>query len=254
VQTHRNPRNETLANVRAEVERASESYYHTPLQQGIDNRTRAFVIERCLPTVRGPHVLELGYIDGLWTDALVGAGHEVDVVEGATRHVAHARERFDGEARVRIFHALFQEFERDRAYNTIVAGDMLRYLEDPVGFLRRAGGWLQPGGVLIVTVPNNRSLHRRIGALMGLESSPTAPNLRDVEVGNRRSYDRYELRSVLVESGFDVRELRGCFLKPLSSEQMQNWDDDLLRAFFEIGEELQDYCWFIYAVCRPARR
>ena len=253
MQTEHDSTKGMLADVRAEVERASQSYYHTPLQRGIDNRTRAFVIERCLPAVRGPRVLELGYIDGLWTDALVDAGHEVDVVEGATRHVAHGRERFEGNAKVRVFHALFQEFEPDRRYDTVVAGDMLRYLDDPIGFLRRAGGWLHADGVAIVTVPNSRSLHRRIGALMGMERGPADANRRDVEVGNRRSYDRYELRSVLIESGFTVVELGGCFLKPLSSDQMQDWDETLLRAFLDVGEELQDYCWFIYAVCRPAR-
>ena len=238
--------------MRAEVERASNSYYHTPLQQGIDNRTRAFVIERCLPFVQGPHVLELGYIDGLWTEALVAAGHAVDVVEGATRHVEHARSRFDGEPLVTIHHALFQEFEPGRRYDTVLAGDMLRYLDDPVAFLRRAREWVVDDGVVVVTVPNSRSLHRRIGTLIGMESSPTAANRRDLEVGNRRSYDRYELRATLVESGLAVTELRGCFLKPLSSEQMQDWTDDLLRAFLEVGDELEDYCWFIYAVCRPA--
>jgi 2-polyprenyl-3-methyl-5-hydroxy-6-metoxy-1,4-benzoquinol methylase len=252
MQAEQDPGKSSLADVRAEVERASRSYYHTPLQQGIDNRTRAFVVERCLPSIRGPRVLELGYVDGLWTDALVAAGHSVDVVEGASRHIAHARERFGENANVNVHHALFQEFEPDRRYDSVVAGDMLRYLDEPVEFLRRVRGWVRPDGVVVVTVPNSRSLHRRVGALMGMERSPTDANRRDVEVGNRRSYDRYELRGVLTESGFTVTDLSGCFLKPLSSEQMQDWSDELLRAFLEVGDELQDYCWFIYAVCRPA--
>lgn len=241
-----------LDDLRAEVERAAGHYYHTPLQVSIDNRTRRFVMSAALPYVRGPRVLELGYIDGLWTDHLVDRKLEVDVVEGAQRHAKHARERYAGMPEVRIFHTLFQEFVPNRRYDSVLAGDMLRYLDDPEGFLRTARSWIAPDGVLIATLPNSRSLHRRIGALLGMEANPTAANDRDREVGNRRSYDRFEFRELLTRSGFRVDVLRGSFLKPLSSAQMADWSDDLLRALADMGEELQDYCWFMYAICSPS--
>jgi len=235
--------------LRAEVERAAKHYYQSPQQRGIDNRTKRFVIERCEPYLKGPRVLELGYVDGEWTDVLLARGFQVDIVEGAAAHVEHARARFGSGHAVRIFHALFQEFEPDCVYDCIVAGDMLRYLPEPAAFLRRASMWLKDDGVLIATLPNSRSLHRRIGSLMGLEPSPWGPNERDREVGNRRGYDRYELRALLQQSGLAVRGLHGCFLKPLSSAQMEGWDDALLRAFLDVGDEIEDYCWFLYAVC-----
>jgi len=238
-----------LEALRAEVERAAQHYYHTPQQRGIDNRTKRFVIERCEPYLKGPRALELGYVDGEWTEVLMAHGLHVDVVEGATDHVKHARARFGGQPAVRVFHALFQEFEPDCAYDCIIAGDMLRYLPEPAAFLRATRGWLKDDGVLIATVPNSLSLHRRIGCLMGLEPSPSALNQRDREVGNRRAYDRHEFRTLLEESGLAVRELHACFLKPLSSAQMAGWDDALLRAFLVIGDELEDYGWFLYAVC-----
>jgi 2-polyprenyl-3-methyl-5-hydroxy-6-metoxy-1,4-benzoquinol methylase len=242
-----------LVSTRSEVERASQHYYHTPLQTGIDNRTKQFVLERCVPYLRGSRVLELGYVDGLWTDEMLARGYKVDVVEGAARHVEHARERYSGNADVRIFHQLFQEFEMDVTYDTVIAGDMLRYLPDPAVFLMRVNGWLKDDGCLIATIPNSRSLHRRIGALMNMEATPTKANQRDMEVGNLRSYDRYEFRHLLLQGGFEVKVLRGCFLKPLSSAQMQDWSDELLRAFLEMGNEMEDYCWFIYAICHKRR-
>jgi 2-polyprenyl-3-methyl-5-hydroxy-6-metoxy-1,4-benzoquinol methylase len=240
----------SLDEARREVERASQHYYHTPLQQGIDNRTKRFIVERCEDYIRGPRVLELGYVDGLWTERILEKGCQVDVVEGAERHVEHARKLYAERDSVRIFHCLFQEYEPDTSYDTIIAGDMLRYLPDPEGFLRQASGWLKEDGNLIATIPNSRSLHRRIGALMNMEPTPVQANQRDKEVGNLRSYDRYEFRHLMIEGGLDVKVLRGCFLKPLSSAQMQDWPDDLLRAFLEVGDELEDYCWFIYAVCQ----
>src|SRR5205085_11608073 len=154
-----------LSAARAEVERASLHYYHTPLQSGIDNRTKSYVVERCAPFIRGGRVLELGYVDGLWTSKILKRGCNVDIVEGATRHVEHARDNFGGNSAVRIFHTLFQQFEPNTTYDTIIAGDMLRYLPDAAAFLQTVKGWLNSDGRLIATIPNSRSLHRRIGAL-----------------------------------------------------------------------------------------
>ena len=232
-----------------EVERASQHYYYTDQQLGIDYRLKGFVIQRCEPFIRGPKVLDLGYVDGSWTDVLLAKGCEIDIVEGATRHVEHARDRYSGDHRVRIYHSLFQEYQQTTRYDTIIAGDMIRYLPDPIAFLKLVFTWLKDDGNLIITVPNSRSMHRRIGALMNLEPLPTELNQRDREVGNQRCYDRYELRHLLLESGFKIDDLRGCFLKPLSSSQMENWSDQLLHAFLDIGDELEDYCWFLYAIC-----
>jgi SAM-dependent methyltransferase len=240
---------EDLEGARAEVERAAGFYYYTPLQKGIDNRTKRLVVERCEPYIHGPKVLELGYVDPLWSSGVVDRGFQLDIVEGATLHIENARAQFADTPGVRVFHRLFQEFAPDTRYDTILAADMLRYLPDPVRFLAEAAGWLAPGGHLIATLPNSRSLHRRLGALIRMEAKPTDSNTRDQEVGNRRTYDRYEFRDLLVQSGLHVELLQGCFLKPLSSAQMSDWSDELLRALCEIGDELQDYCWFMYAVC-----
>jgi trans-aconitate methyltransferase len=238
--------------LRSEVERASKHYYHTDLQLGIDSRTKRFILERTLPFVRGPQALDLGYVDGMWTDALLEKGCAVDVVEGAATHIEHLRNRYPNDARVRGFHCLFQEFEPDRTYDTIIAGDMLRYIPETREFLEKVRGWLNPGGCLIATVPNSRSLHRRIGTLAGMERHPVQANARDQEVGNLRSYDRYEFRDLILSAGYAVHLVQGCFLKPLSSAQMKDWDDRLLRAFLEVGDELQDYCWFLYAIAYKA--
>jgi 2-polyprenyl-3-methyl-5-hydroxy-6-metoxy-1,4-benzoquinol methylase len=243
---------ESLERARAEVERASAHYYYGAAQLGIDARSKALFMQRCLEWVEGPRVLDLGFVEGAWTDALLAQGCSVDVVEGASRHVAFGRDKYAGDPRVRMFHALFQEFEPPDTYDTIVAADMIRYLPDPAAFLARARTWLAPSGRIVITVPNRRSLHRRIGAALGFESSLDEPNTRDTEVGNRRSYDRYELRHLLQQCGYDIETLQGAFLKPLSSEQMAGWSDELLRAFLEVGDELQDYAWFIWAAARPS--
>jgi SAM-dependent methyltransferase len=224
-------------------------YYFSEQQMGIDGRTKDLVIRRCLPFMRGPSVLDLGFVDGCWTNHVLRRGWTSDIVEGNSHHVAHARELFANCPNVSVHHALFEEFAAERRYDTIIAGDILRYIKDTVAFLRRLGSWLEPNGRLIVTVPNCWSLHRRIGALLGMECHPAEPNARDKDVGNLRGYDRYQLRHELYSAGLHPIEIRGCFLKPLSSTQISDWSDELLEAFLEIGDELEDYAWFLYAIC-----
>jgi 2-polyprenyl-3-methyl-5-hydroxy-6-metoxy-1,4-benzoquinol methylase len=234
------------------VDAATRRYYHSPVQQGIDNRLKRLLIERCMPHLRGPDVLDLGYIDGTWTDAILARGHRVHVVEGAGTHVEHARRRYAGRPDVRVSQSLFERFDPGGRYDTVVAGDMLSLLADPVAFLATAANWLADHGVLIVTVPNSRSLHRRLGAVMDLEPTPAAVNQQYRDVGNRWSYDRYLLRHQLLSAGLAVSTLEGFFLKPLPSERIQDWDDDLIRGFVDLGDELQDYCYYLYAICRRA--
>jgi 2-polyprenyl-3-methyl-5-hydroxy-6-metoxy-1,4-benzoquinol methylase len=229
-----------------------QDYYYSDQQRGIDRRTKALVVRRCLPFIKGAAVLDLGYVDGCWTDEILRLGYSSDIVEGNSKHIEYARAAYAGNAMVRIQQSSFEEFAPARQYNTIIAGDMLQYVEDSIGFLRKMSGWLAPQGRLIVTVANSRSLHRRIGSLLGMENHPTDSNTRDQQVGNLRQYDRYKLRQELLAAGLTPIELRGCFLKPLSSTQIAGWSDALLEAFLEMGDELEDYAWFLYAICQNA--
>jgi len=228
----------------------SDDYYYSSRQRGIDRRTKDLVTRRCLEHVRGSTALDLGFVDDLWSGPLLARGFSVDIVDYDVSHIAEARRHFGGNSRVTIHHSRFEDFDPKWRFDTVIAGDMLRYLQDPVAFLTRVQRWIAPGGTLIVTVPNSRSLHRRIGVLMGLERHPDQLNAQDIKVGNLRNYDRYQLRQVLIDAGWSPVELRGCFLKPLSSDQMSGWTDAMLAAFLAIGDELEDYGWFLYAVCR----
>lgn len=239
---------DNAADARAEVERASRNYYFGSTQLGVDARAKKLVMDRCLSWVRRGRVLDLGFVDGSVTAALLEKDCRVDIVEAASRHVAEARAKFGSDPRVRVFDALFQEFVPDTTYDTIVAGDMIRYLPDPQAVLSRMRTWLAPGGLLIVTVPNRRSFHRLLGVAMGLEPSLSAPNARDIEVGNRRSYDRAELQALLENCAYRVEDIHGAFFKPLSSDQMQDFSPELLRGLLDVGDAFEDHAWFLWAV------
>jgi 2-polyprenyl-3-methyl-5-hydroxy-6-metoxy-1,4-benzoquinol methylase len=230
------------------VEQHSQSYYFSEQQTGIDNRTKRLVMKQLLPYIHGPKVLELGFVDGMFTDMMLAQGMELTVLEGAAKHVHYAREKYKNKP-VTVIHDYFETFHSPTAYDTIIAGDMIQYLEDPVSFFSKAKSWLTHDGAAIVTTPNRRSFHRRIGGCLGISNNPEAVTDHEKSTGNIKMYDSYELKDVLVKSGLHVHFVRGSFLKPLSSKQIEHWDDELLNAFLDIGNELGDYCWFLTAYC-----
>jgi 2-polyprenyl-3-methyl-5-hydroxy-6-metoxy-1,4-benzoquinol methylase len=233
-----------------DLDRAAEHYYFTPQQTGIDNRCRERMIRRCLKHLSSGDVLELGFMDGQWTEHFLAKGCRVTIVEGATRQLEYGRQKYAHEPRVSLVHGRFETYEPTTAFDCIHMGGMLKHMEDPVALLRRARGWLAPDGMLIATTPNGRSLHRRVGTYMGLLENLHALSETDIKVGNLRHYDLDSFRALLTEGGFEIVELATAILKPVSSQLMADWPDDLLDALDRVASEIPDFGWYIYAICR----
>lgn len=238
---------------REEIERAGRVYYYTA-EQAFDDRYKRLVVQEMRQFVRPGRILELGYINDIWTRPLLEYG-TVDIVEAASGHVERARADFAGDARITVFQTLFEDFAPEAKYDSIVMGGIVKHVPDDIGFLRQARGWLGPGGVVIAATPNSRSLHRRLGALMGLEDTPDRHNARDVEVFNVHLYDRYSWRAAFLDAGYSVDLVRGIFLKPFSTEQLmylgERYDiDRIMEGLRQLGEELQDYAWYLLLVAR----
>jgi SAM-dependent methyltransferase len=240
---------------RRAVEAAGHRYYYTPGQE-FDDLPKKMVIDAARPFMKPGRMLELGYINNIWTSALLERGGvKVDILEGASNHVAKARADFAGDRRVEVFHTLFEDYRPKELYDTILMAGVIKHVPDDLAFVRMARGWLKPGGVVLASTPNCRSFHRRLGAYMGLELVPDRHNQRDREVFNVRLYDRFSWRALFVEAGYEVVDLKGIFLKILSTTQMmelaQRQDiSALLEGLRQLGEEMQDYAWYLQLVAR----
>lgn len=237
---------------RRAVEAAGRVYYYTPAQE-FDDRNKLMVIDEIRRFIVPGRILELGYINHLWTDALLAVGDSVDILEAAPNHVDRARTHFRDDRRVRVFQTLFEEYAPDGRYDTILMAGVIKHIPDDVGFLRSARRWLNPGGVVIACTQNSRSFHRRLGAYMGLESSPDAFNQRDQEVFNLHQYDRFTWRALFLEAGYSVQKIQGVFLKILSTEQMmylgERYDvNQIMEGLRLLGDELQDYAWYLLLI------
>jgi 2-polyprenyl-3-methyl-5-hydroxy-6-metoxy-1,4-benzoquinol methylase len=236
------------------IEVASDKYYYTA-EQEFDDISKMMVIKEMCNFVKARRMLDLGYINDIWTKTLLEMGGTVDIIEAASEHVERARRDFRHEPRVKVFQTLFEDYKPTEPYDTILMSGVIKHVPNDVDFLRTAKAWLKPDGVVVAGTPNSRSFHRRLGAYMGLELVPDAHNERDKEVFNVHLYDRFRWRAIFLQAGYEVQKIKGVFLKILSTEQMiylgRKYDIvKIMEGLREMGEELEDYAWYLLLVAR----
>jgi SAM-dependent methyltransferase len=202
----------------------------------------------------GP-VLELGSSTGLMTQLLSEIVPELVVVEGSGANLEMTRQRIGGSPRsgeprrVSYIQQLWQEYTPGREFDNILMVRGLEHIAEPVELLASVREWLTRSGRLHIIVPNARSLHRRIGVYMGLLRSLHDLHEGDRRVGHQRVYDRDLLFRHLKDAGLTPLHWEGIMLKPLANYQMLDWSEELIRAFYQAGRELPDYCGEIYVWC-----
>jgi 2-polyprenyl-3-methyl-5-hydroxy-6-metoxy-1,4-benzoquinol methylase len=188
--------------------------------------------------LREGNLLEMGPAEGVMTALLASAGRDMTVVEGSALFCDSLRQRFP---QIRVVHALFEAFNPEDRFDNIVMGHVLEHVEDPVDILRRARGWLKPGGCIFAAVPNARSLHRQAAVIMGLLSREDEMNELDKHHGHRRVFNPESFRSAFTQAGLRVDVFGGYFLKPISNGQIEtSWTPAMIEAFMQMGERYPD--------------
>jgi trans-aconitate methyltransferase len=210
----------------------AERYDPTDAATEFDYWLKRLQADAVEPWVRGAAALELGCATGELTALLAPRCAAYDVVEGSARNIAAARQRVPG---ARYHHSLWEDFVPDGRYSDVIAFNALEHVEDPVGLLRSAGAWLEPGGRIHVAVPNALSLHRLIGVEMGLQPDPVSLTEADRAQGHHRNYTIDALLADLCAAGLHVLHWEGVFLKLLPNRQMVGWDPALITAIGRVG-------------------
>lgn len=107
---------------------------------------------RCAGVAPGARVLDLGAGGGRLVEALRRAGYDAVGIEPSARGVAAALAR----GRPVIREAIADH--DDSGLDAAVLWHVLEHLDEPGAALDRAAGWLRPGGVALVAVPNLASV------------------------------------------------------------------------------------------------
>jgi 2-polyprenyl-3-methyl-5-hydroxy-6-metoxy-1,4-benzoquinol methylase len=196
--------------------------------------------------LRGENLLEMGPAEGVMTELLATTGKEITLVEGSSSFCQDLRQRFP---QMVVVDALFEEFETEDRFDTIVLGHVLEHVQDPVDILARARRWLKPDGRIFGAVPNARSLHRQAAVIMGLLRQEDEFNDLDKHHGHRRVFNPETFRNAFYQAGLAIETFGGYWIKPLSNGQIeQNWTAEMLEAFMQLGERYPDIAGEIYVV------
>jgi 2-polyprenyl-3-methyl-5-hydroxy-6-metoxy-1,4-benzoquinol methylase len=108
---------------------------------------------------RGLRLLDVGCAAGFLLEAARARGWEIAGVEIAESATAVANERLAGAVRRGTLRAAQLD---DASFDCVVMLDIVEHVADPVGLLREAARVLKPGGVLLLSAPNVRSLSARL--------------------------------------------------------------------------------------------
>lgn len=236
-----------LEDVEGERKRLEElhAWYHKD-QLDFDRRLIQFRCRTLRPHMRGPEGLELGPADGVMTGLLLPHFERLTIVEGAAALLAGIP---DAPNLVKV-HSLFEAFEPDTRYDTIVMEHILEHIEQPVALLERAKKWLAPSGRILAGVPNGHSIHRLAAVKMGLLAHPCQLNARDHQLGHRRVYTPATFRADIAAAGLEVVDAGGVYFKPLSNQQIQdNWNEAMIEGFYELGKDFPEHTAELYVVC-----
>jgi SAM-dependent methyltransferase len=127
----------------------------TPLRRALFNTRYAGRLRRLRRHARGKEpssILEIGCGDGsmlAYLDRVLPPSVELAGVELDTSHI-----EFPPASRVRLYEADFDRLELDRRFDAVLMYHVLEHLAHPVETLRRIRSLLNPGGFLLLQLPN----------------------------------------------------------------------------------------------------
>ena len=139
---------------------------------------------------RRQNILDIGCGDGLFFDRLSELGDVEGVEPGA--ELVDPNGRWANRIHVAPFDTRFRP---SRPYSTILMLDVLEHLEHPAAALRHALALLEPGGLMLITVPAFRALWTS----------------HDVVNHHFTRFTRRSFRAVAHEASFGIREERYFF-------------------------------------------
>ena len=185
---------------------------------------------RIRPWLRpGDEVLEFGPATGLMTSMLAERDVRITAVERSATYLERARAR--GLPNAEFVQGSTEDFRTDKRFNHVVGTQLINELPDPRSFLARCRELLAPGGLVHVSVPNPRSMHRLVALELGMIDELDALSERGSKLSTRQILDAEHLARMGREAGLACVHREAVFVKPLTNEQMEALPEEVLRGF-----------------------
>ena len=133
---------------------------------------------------RGARVLDVGAGPGRLVAGLADAGYDASGIEPSRRSAALARQAGHPVERRSV------EEHADTDLDAAVLWHVLEHLDDPSAALATVRGWLRPGGLMLIGVPNLASTQARIAGEAWLHLDAPRHRVHFTADGLRRLLDR----------------------------------------------------------------
>jgi len=195
--------------------------------------------------ISGKEVLEVGCGSGYSTERLCKIFYDYEVIEPSKKNIALLKQKVPN---IVVHNMLLEDFSTEKRYDYIFFLNIIEHVEDPIGSLQILSTLIKDEGLIFISSPNCMALNRRAGYKMGLLKTYEQMAPKDYRVGHRRLYTVDMLRDHCDQSGLKVISMKGIYIKPLSEKQMIELGDDVVRAFYSLGEDIPEYCATILAV------
>lgn len=227
-----------MAFTREELDKIAE---HFSEEFGFEATLQKYKIAEIGKFIRGDRMLDVGCGVGAMAKAFQNRFKQIVGIDGSDVKIKKATQ-WNSAPNIEYKLTLFEDYQPDFKFDCGISTNVLEHVDNPVSFLERIKEWLNPGGQVIMTVPNALGLHKRIGKHLGVIDDFYKLTEADIGKGHLRIYDRDLLQKDFEAAGFTVSYLGGILLKPLSHKQMESWDEKVVDALYEIGLELPDFC------------
>lgn len=203
------------------------------------------------PYCEDKKIIEIGSATGEMTKDLLSVAKSVTVIEPSEVYCALLKEKFGD--RLNIVNEFIENTSGVFDADVIVIASLLHHIADPVGLLFTLRERIREKALVVATVPNMTSLHRRVGVeaqMLHDVYSPSERNNRFVQPGR---FDKQSFCKIFADAGFNVIESFGYMLKPFSSEQMMSLklDWDVINALFELGKEFEELASQLFVCASP---
>jgi methionine biosynthesis protein MetW len=158
-------------------------------------------LQRHVPAGAG-RVLDLGCASGALGAALRARGAYVVGVENDPEYAARARERLD-----QVVEADLEALDPVPLgrFDVLVAGDVLEHLQDPWTVLRRFAEIVEPGGTVVVSLPNVR--HWETVFAIGVQGRFPRRNEGVFDRTHLRWFTLHDAWSLVEQAGLRVEEV-----------------------------------------------
>jgi 2-polyprenyl-3-methyl-5-hydroxy-6-metoxy-1,4-benzoquinol methylase len=209
-------------------------------------------LERTLRERRARRLLSLGIghqvVSRRLASLLGSALDAYTIVEGSQARIDELAGSGELAGGVEVVRGYFEEYRPQQAVDAVEMGFVLEHVADPALLLARYQGFLAPGGLLAIAVPNARSLHRLVGERAGLLDDLYRLSEHDLAVGHRRYFDRDRLVALVRGAGLRVLACEGILLKPFTTGQLERLglDARVTRALLSVGADYPDIANALY--------